>query len=175
MLCEDPRWYVIRTKQFKERLVKQQALTFVHDIYLPLFRSKSLRLGKLISRTEPLFPCYVFARFSFSKAYYRLKHTVGVADVVSAGSDPCEVDGSMVEEIKCRETNGLIVLREPLLEPRQRVAIIRGPLTGIEAVFERYLSGAERVAVLLESLGCGNLRATLSAGAITAANCRRVG
>jgi hypothetical protein len=67
------------------------------------------------------------------------------------------------------------MLNEQRLEPRQRVSIMEGPLCGFEAVFERYLSGADRVAVLLENVGSGNLRAVLRAGAVAPADSCRAG
>jgi len=100
------------------------------------------------------------------EAYYKLTRTVGVVGLVCVGGEPCEVDAQIVQNIKSRETNGVIALIPQELQPRQRVTIIEGALRGIEAVFERYLSGAERVAVLLDSIGHGNFKAILRADAI---------
>jgi transcriptional antiterminator RfaH len=163
-------WYIIRTAQHKERLVKTQVSMFVDDVYLPLLRTKRPHFGKVINSTAPLFPRYLFARFSVATAYYKLRHTPGVCGLVCAGDEPCEVDVSIVQEIRSRESNGLIVLKEQPLRPRQRVNIVDGRFVGIQAVFERYLSNDERVAVLLNSVGAGNLRAVLRASAIAPAD-----
>jgi transcriptional antiterminator RfaH len=173
MLSENMAWYIIRTAQHKERLVKTQVSAFVDDVYLPLLRTKRLHFGHIINSTVPLFHCYVFARFNLATAHYRLMHTPGVSCLVCVGDQPCEVDVSIVQQIKSREQNGLIVLEEQPLRPRQRVEIVAGPFCGIEAVFERYLSNAERVAVLLNSVGAGNLRAILRASAIAPTNSTR--
>jgi transcription antitermination factor NusG len=170
MRSETSAWYVIRTAQYKERLVKTQLSMFVDDVYLPLLRTKRPHFGKLINSTAPLFRCYLFARFNLATAHYKLMHTAGVNSLVCVGDEPCEVDVSIVQEIKSRESNGLIVLKEQPLRPRQRVNIVGGPLVGIQAVFERYLSNTERVAVLLNSVGAGNLRAVLRASAIAPAD-----
>jgi hypothetical protein len=100
-------------------------------------------------------------------------HTPGVGGLVCVGDQPCEVDMSTVQEIKSRETDGLIVLKEQPLQPRQRVDIVEGCFCGVHAGFERYLSNAERVAVLLNSVGAGNLRVILRASAISPANSSR--
>jgi transcriptional antiterminator RfaH len=168
-------WYVVRTKQHRELSVKKRSATLVDDVYLPLLRIKRRHRGKLSEKTEPLFPGYLFARFSLGRAYQRLKYTPGVTGVVCAGDSPCELKPSIIEEIKSRETNGLIVVDEQRLQPRQRVQIMEDPFCGIEAIFERYLSGAERITVLLNSVGQGNLRAVLRASAIAPADFRRVG
>lgn len=165
---KDLAWYVIRTKQYKEQAVKQCASSFVQDVYLPLLKTKRRGLGRLIERIEPLFPCYLFSRFSLNEAHYRLMHSPGVIGIVCLGAEACEVDPLIVENIKSREANGLIVINPKRFRPQQRVTIREGPLRGIEAVFERYLSGSERVAVLMDSIGRGNVRAILRAGALEA-------
>jgi transcriptional antiterminator RfaH len=162
----DSAWYVIRTRQYKERVVVQRASLFIQDVYLPLLRTKKRGLGRLIERIEPLFPCYLFARFRLDEAYYKLTRSVGVVGLVCVGGEPCEVDTQTIQNIRSRETDGLIVLNPKRLRPQQRVTITEGSLRGIEAVFERYLSGAERVAVLLDSIGRGDFKAILRADAI---------
>jgi hypothetical protein len=93
-------------------------------------------------------------------------HSPVVIGIVCLGAEACEVDPLIVENIKSREANGLIVINPKRFRPQQRMIIREGPLRGIEAVFERYLSGSERVAVLMDSIGRGNLRAILRAGAL---------
>jgi hypothetical protein len=44
--------------------------------------------------------------------------------------------------------------------------VVEGPFRGFEAIFQRYLSGAERVAILLSVVESGGLRVVLSAGAV---------
>ena len=157
----DLTWYVVRTKQYKERLVGRSALAIVDDIYVPLIRTKKRGLGRFVERIEALFPCYVFARFRLAKSHQRLMRTPGVFGIVCVGGEPAEVDESIVQEIRSRERDGLIVLPVQRFQPTQPVTITDGPLRGIEAVFERYLSGAERAAVLLNTIGRANVRAIL--------------
>jgi transcriptional antiterminator RfaH len=152
----------------------RRAFELVDDIYLPLLRAKVRRLGRIVELTEPLFPCYLFARFNLEQAHHKLKYCPGVTDILCTGGELCEVDVSIINKIKSRETNGLILLDEQKLQPRQRVSIIEGPFRGIEAVFERYLSAAERVAVLLENVGGTNLRAVLRADSILPIDSPRV-
>jgi transcriptional antiterminator RfaH len=169
-LAEESEWYVIRTKQHKEGFVKQQLvqLQLVKETYLPLLRTKVRYLGKLIEKIEPLFPCYLFAHFSLARAHYKIRHQPGVAHVVCAGGGPCAVDIATIQAIKSRETDGIVVLKEQAsLRPQQRVNINVGPFSGMEVIFERYLSGAERVAVLLHSIGNGSVRAVLNVESVS--------
>jgi transcriptional antiterminator RfaH len=167
-MLEDLTWYVIRTKQHKERLVGRSALAIVDDIYVPLVRTKKRGLGRFVERIEALFPCYVFARLRLAKLHHRLMHTPGVHGIVCVGGEPAEIDEFIVQEIKSRERDGLIVLPVQRLQPTQPVTITDGPLRGIDAVFERYLSGAERAAVLLNTIGRANVRAILRTSTVSA-------
>jgi transcriptional antiterminator RfaH len=172
MRNDSPVWYILRTKRHKELFVKQQASLFVEDVYLPFLRIKRRYLDKTFYKTEALFPGYVFAFFSLSQSFYTLKSTLGVVGIVCAGSEPCEVNVSVIEEIKRREKDGLVVLNEPTLRWRERVSITQGPLRGLEGVFERYLQGPERVAVLLHNIG--NLRVVLPCRSLATVEGRRV-
>jgi transcriptional antiterminator RfaH len=174
VVTADSAWYVVRTKRYKERVVVQGASLFAQDIYLPLLRTKKRALGRLIERIEPLFPCYLFVRFRLEEAHHRLMRSVGVVGLVCIGGEPCEVDGHTIQGIRSREADGVIVLNPKRLLPRQRVTITDGSLRGIEAVFERYLSGVERVAVLLDSIGRGDFRAILRADLIAPITSRDV-
>jgi len=49
----------------------------------------------------------------------------------------------------------------------ERVMVVDGPFRGFEAIFQRYLSGPERVAILLNAVESGGLRVVLSASALS--------
>src|SRR5438876_1159069 len=100
MKTESPQWYLVRTKQYKERLVQSKLSEFIPNTFFPLLRSKGLRWGRLTETLTPLFPCYIFARFDLESTYYKIRHTAGVIHVVCAGGEPSEVDEGIVEEIK---------------------------------------------------------------------------
>jgi transcription antitermination factor NusG len=112
----------------------------------------------------------VFAFFNVDNTLYQLRHCRGLAGIVCAGVEPCEVSSAIIDQLKHREKDGVVVLNEPELHPLQRVSIVEGPLRGVEAIFERYLKGAERVAVLLNSVRGGNLRVVLSSAALAPAD-----
>jgi transcriptional antiterminator RfaH len=173
-MLRDLKWYVIRTKQYKERFVGQSGLAFADDIYVPLISTKKRGLGRFVERIEALFPCYVFARFQLAQSHHRLMRTPGVLGIVCVGGEPAEIDESIVQEIKSRERDGLIVLPIQRFQPTQPVTITDGPLRGIEAVFERYLSGAERAAVLLNTIGRANVRAIVRTSTISPDSSRDV-
>jgi transcription antitermination factor NusG len=48
----------------------------------------------------------------------------------------------------------------------ERVRVAEGPFRGFEAIFERYLSGAERVAILLSTVEANGLRVVLPSSTV---------
>jgi len=158
----------VRTKQYKERLVENKLSEFVPATFFPLLRSTGFRFGHATETLTPLFPCYIFARFDLLSTYYRIQHTAGVIQVVCAGGEPSEVEEAIVEEIRNRGTNGIVERPKESYQQGQRVQVQNGPFSGLNAIFERYLSGAERVALLLNAVDTANIRVILPSARIAA-------
>jgi transcriptional antiterminator RfaH len=167
MESEQLPWYLVRTKQYKERLVENKLSEFIPATFFPLLRSKVSKFGRAIETLTPLFPCYIFARFDLLSTHYKIQHTVGVIQVVCTGGEPSEVDEAIVEEIRSRGTNGIVERPKESYQQGQRVQVQNGPFSGLNAIFERYLSGSERVALLLSTVGTANIRITLPSARIT--------
>src|SRR5712692_3125695 len=135
------RWYLIRTKQYKENLVRSRLSGFVPEAFLPLLRTKTPQWGRLSPAIVPLFPCYLFGFFDLQSAYHKIMRTAGVIGLVRTGEEPVEVNDSIVEEIRCRGRNGIVELPTETFRAGQTVRVKNGALRGLNAVFERYLSG----------------------------------
>src|SRR5271170_7915046 len=160
-------WYLVRTKPGKERWVRDQLATLLPEVFVPLLEARTPRWGKLVWSIAPLFPCYIFARFDLQAHYFDVKYLAGVQGLVSAGNDPLSVPHVVVDEIKRRGVNGVVKIEEKAFGNGERVRVVDGPFRGFEAIFERYLSGAERVAILLSALEAQGLRVVLPASAVT--------
>ena len=159
-------WYLIRTKAGKERWVRDQLRTILPEVFLPLLRGKSPRWGRMSTTITALFPCYVFARFDLQLSYFDVKYLPGVRGIVSAGADPLVVPTGIITEIRRRGTDDIVEIREKPFGSGERVVVVDGPFRGFEAVFDRYLSGPERVAILLSAIEAGGLRVVLPAAAV---------
>jgi len=167
MRANNVEWYLVRTKAGKERWVRDQLATTLPEVFLPLLEARAPRWGKLVWSIAPLFPCYIFARFDLQAHYFDVKYMAGVQGLVSAGSDPQSVPDFVVDEIKSRGVNGVVKIEEESMGNGDRVRVVEGPFRGFEAIFERYLSGAERVAILLNALETKGLRVVLATSAVT--------
>ena len=157
-------WYLIRTKPHKERWVRDQLGSSLSEVFLPLLKTRTHQWGKMAPAIVPLFPCYLFARFALRASYFDVKYTPGVQGFVCAGREPLAVPASIIDEIKRRGVDGIVEVATPRLDRGEKVRVVGGPFRGFEAVFDRYLSGSERVAILLEAIEAKGVRVVLPAG-----------
>ena len=154
-------WYLVRTKPQKERWVQDQLKSISEEAFLPLLRSRTRCFGRIITTVKPLFPSYLFAYFNLQERYFDVKYTAGVHSLVSVGGEAVTVPATIIDEIKRRGTEGIVELAPRRLDPGQKIRIVDGPFRDIEAIFDRYLSGSERVAILLDALGASTIRVVL--------------
>ena len=159
-------WYLVRTKPGKERWVSDQLSAILPEAFLPMLEARSPRWGKMAWSVTPLFPCYVFARFDLRARYFDIRYMTGVQGIVSAGCDPLAVPTSVVDEIKRRGVNGVVKIEPKAFGHGERVRVVAGPFRGFDAIFERYLSGAERVAILLSAVEAKGLRVVLPSSSL---------
>ena len=160
------QWYLVRTKPGKERWVRDQLVGTIPDVFLPMLKARMPRWGRLAISVAPLFPCYVFARFDLSTRYFDVKYLPGVQGLVSAGTDPLIVPEAIVQEIRLRGVDDVVEIHEKPFDNGQAVRVVEGPFRGFEAIFDRYLSSAERVAILLNTIETTSLRVVLPASAL---------
>ena len=146
-------WFCVKTNRYKEQWVTQQLSGSCHEVYLPLLRQykKVRRQFKWV--VEPLFPCYLFARFDREPALGKVRSTLGVATVLSTSEDgPMVVDEAIIDALRERSVNGVIEVRSVPLRPGDELEIIEGPFQGLTALFEKNLKAGERIVVLLDLL-----------------------
>jgi transcriptional antiterminator RfaH len=160
-------WYLVRTKPGKERWVRDQLSMSLSEVFLPMLKARMPRWGRLSVSVAPLFPCYVFARLDLQSNYFAVKYLPGVQGLVSAGTDPIAIPEAIVTEIRSRGINDLVEIHEDPFDNGQHVRVVDGPFRGFEAIFDRYLSGAERVAILLNTIESAGLRVVLPASALS--------
>lgn len=160
-------WYLVRTKTGKERWVGDQLAARSDEVFLPLLKSKAPRWGRMATSVGPLFPGYLFAKLDLQREYFEIKYMSGVRGLVSAGADPIAVPQAIVSEIRRRGIDDVIEIPDKPFGKGERVVVVNGPFRGFEAIFQSYLSGAERVAILLSAVESGGLRVVLSASALS--------
>ena len=147
------RWYAIQTKANKEKEVEKRLTDLRLEVFLPWMRTRR-RIG---SRHQwvlvPLFPSYLFCRLDLVESGKAARYSPGVRDFLKFGSHIAEVDEAIIAALHERCPEGVALIEPLTVKPGETVRIKEGPFSGLEAIFERSLKGAERVAVLLEILG----------------------
>lgn len=100
---------------------------------------------------KPLFPGYVFTRLCMERGdWHKIAYLPGVRKLVEIGGGPCSVDDSIVEAIRLRVHRG--TFRPPPIAPGTKIVVTAGAFADLEGIFCEELSGAERVAVLIEMM-----------------------
>jgi transcription elongation factor/antiterminator RfaH len=144
-------WYALYTKPKKEHqvdsLLREQGI----ETYLPTIRRKVRRRDR--PERVVYFPCYLFARIDFEVVpRSSISWMPGVRRLVSSGDQPAVVAEEIVDLLRHR-LESVEQVGHGRFRPGDRVRITSGPLRDLEAVFERPLSSAERVRILLDVMG----------------------
>jgi len=102
---------------------------------------------------DPLFPGYLFCRLDLFAAGKAARYAPGVKDFVRSGNRIPDIGDEVIGGLRERCPDGIAVFKPRPYRAGEPVLIREGPLSGIEAVFEREMRGSDRVTVLLELLG----------------------
>ena len=136
------------------------------EIYVPRLREPRTAHGRKVTRTPLLFPGYLFVLIQMQ--WRAARWAPGVVRLVMNGVGPAAVPDGVIEDLKARETGGLIDLpRPPKFRTGDRLQVIHGPFAGHVGLYAG-MKPRERVEVLLAILG-GSQRVTLAADAVEAA------
>lgn len=147
------RWYALRTKPRKEAVVERRLRDLNLEVFLPWLQLRR-RMGTRYRQVlGPLFPGYLFCRLDLFLSGKAVRYAPGVKDFVKFGNCIAEVETGVIGALQERCPGGVAELRPKVFKNGEPVLIREGPLSGLEAVFEREMRGSERVAVLLEILG----------------------
>jgi transcription antitermination factor NusG len=156
-LVDESRWYACYTRAHHEKKVDRLLTRGGVESFLPLVQRLSRWTDRTKSTTVPLFPSYVFARFSME----RLFHVLGVPGVTSVVRN----DGRLVavpdeevtnirrfaESLKGSRIESRIVSLPPRGTP---VRFIGGPFKGVSGTVVDHRNHS-RVLVGLAAIGWG--------------------
>jgi transcriptional antiterminator RfaH len=149
---DTPSWYAIRTHPKQESRADENLKAWRVETFFP--RTRDCRFNELTGEPsyfiKPLFPGYLFARFALSRLLQKVRFTRGVHSVVCIGSDPALVDDKVIEIIATQIDEAGFVKVGAHLEPGTKVLIQAGPFKRLTGIFERKVSAADRVQILLD-------------------------
>lgn len=156
-LYEHAHWYACQTRSRHEKVVDELFRRQRIESYLPVVDHKRRWKDRTKRVSFPLFPGYVFARFTLHDLI-RVLSTHGVGQVVSARGYPTPIPVSEIENVRrvstAVEASGAEVEVGPVLQEGDRIRISGGPFEGVEGiVVER--RGRRRVLVVIAAIGQG--------------------
>ena len=152
VITDIPCWYAIRTHPKQENRAEMNLKAWNVETFLPKMRD--CRFNEFTNEPsyfiKPLFPGYLFARFTLNNLLHKVRLTRGVHSVVSIGSDPALVDDKVIEIISAQiDATGFVKIGADV-ELGAKVLIQAGPFKGLTGIFEREASSADRIKILLD-------------------------
>jgi transcriptional antiterminator RfaH len=148
-------WYVLYTRPHREHGVQQFLLSRGIETYLPTPTATRCKYsgGR---QNSSFFSCYVFAHLDLSTmALSWVNSSPGVNRVVSFGGQPAVVPDQVLQYLQQRlaRVDSRDYYRGLPLRPGDCLRVTKGPLQGMEAIFDQRLSSGDRARVLVEMLG----------------------
>jgi len=156
ILYDVPHWYACYTRSRHEKIVDELLRQHKIESFLPVIVRESLWKDRKKLVSFPLFPGYVFARFTLDHLSQVLA-THGVVAVVSARGYPTPIPAVEIESVQLvSRAAGTAAELEPapMLQEGRWVRVSAGVLEGaVGVVVER--RGRQRVLVGISAIGRG--------------------
>lgn len=147
-------WYAIHTKPHREHAVELYLQSRGIGTFLPVLRANAASDRQ--SSERPFFSCYLFANMDFhSVPLSSINWAPGVNRVVAFGGLPAVVPGEVVSWIRDRleQADPRDYHRGKPLSSGDYLRVTKGPLKGLDVVFDQRLSSSARARVFVEILG----------------------
>jgi transcription antitermination factor NusG len=103
------------------------------DALVPVYKARRRWSDRYKEIELPLFPNYVFSRFSW-RQHASLFRVPGIRSVVSFGDTPAAISDEEIAALRLMLNSGVLLKPWPYLKPGQKVRIERGPLQGLDGV-----------------------------------------
>jgi len=146
-----PCWYAIYTKPAKEDLAVEYISRLGLEAFNPKIKKSQKVWGVLREINAPLFPCYVFARFS-EFYMHSVRYARGVRRIVGTGEIPTPIDERIIDCIRSRSVEEQSYGKSSAIKPGDTVVINCGLFYGLEGIVLEELNDKERVRILLNTI-----------------------
>jgi transcription antitermination factor NusG len=127
----EQRWYAVRTRSRFEAVTAAALRDKGYVEFLPIWRSRRQWSDRVKEIDLPLFPGYVFCRFS-ARDPYSVLNSPGVVHIVSVGARPIPVEDREIESVRSICAAGIPAFPWNNVVAGQRLMVVRGPLKGVE-------------------------------------------
>ncbi len=148
------RWYLLYCKRGEQNRAKLHLENQGVECFYPTIEVEKISRGKRQKVAEPLFPCYVFARFDYQQgpSFTAVRSTRGVVDFVRFGAQPKEVQGDLIFELKQIDKRfSENIESKSMPKPGDKVRVKSGQFAGIDAIFQEQ-DGEKRSIMLVQMI-----------------------
>ena len=147
-------WYVVHTHPKQEDRAHTNLKALGIETLTPRLRVNKFNefTDKVTKIVKPLFPSYIFSRFSYDELFHKVRYTRGVHSLVSFNNKPAVVDDEIVELLRLQmESDGCVKTFDDL-KTGDEVIIKSGRFQDFCGVFERGMPDSDRVRILLNTV-----------------------
>jgi transcription antitermination factor NusG len=130
------QWYAVYTRSRHEKYVREQIERRSIECFLPLYDSASRRKDRRVKIQLPLFPGYVFVRFSLI-CRLEVLQIPGVVYFVGFGGHATALQDEEIDSLQKGLSRGITAVPHPYLTKGRRVRMKAGPLVGFEGILVR--------------------------------------
>jgi transcription antitermination factor NusG len=148
--CDSQRWYALQVRTRWESSAAVLLSGKDYQTFLPTYKTKKRRNGRVREVNAPLFPGYVFCQFDAQKRLPILV-TPGVIAVVGRGRVPLPVDDGEIAALRTIVSSGFRAEPWPYLELGQKIRIESEALIGLEGILINF-KGNHRIVVSVSLL-----------------------
>jgi transcription antitermination factor NusG len=153
-LFDTHAWYACRTRARAEKKVDRLLTAAGVTSYVPLIERSRQWSDRSKQVTFPLFPGYVFARFSLS-SLPEIVRTPSLIEVVRVNGSPTPIRESEIESIRSLVLGAHRIGEEPSAHDYfvrgQEVRVVQGPFEGLRGILTE-VRGKTRIVVRLEAI-----------------------
>jgi len=150
----EPKWYACRTRARAEKQVDRVLAAAGIDSYVPVIERLRQWSDRSKRVTFPLFPGYVFARFSLS-ALPQIVRTPNLIEVVRVNGYPTPLRDAEIEAVRSLVAGAHHAGVEPSVQDYlvrgQEVRVVHGPFDGLRGILTE-VRGRTRIVVRLEAI-----------------------
>ena len=147
-------WYCLKSRPKHEHIATAHLRQMPGvEVFCPRLRFQRPTIRGARWFQEAMFPGYLFARFNFIERHKEVGYAMGVSGILRFGERYAAISEEAVLSLRKHTDESHIAVIEPELREGDTVTIVLGAMTGMEAVVKQFLSGRERVQVLLDFLG----------------------
>ncbi|MBN1425724.1 hypothetical protein JXA88_14315 [Candidatus Fermentibacteria bacterium] len=143
-------WLTLHSNPHKEYAVRDFLASQGLTAYVPEELNASQRRDRPPRR--PFFPHYLFLLYPGPEWVERIQWTPGLRRIVTFGNRPALVPTEIILHIQSR-LEAMAATRDGPFRPGEPLVITKGPFRGLDAVFDRGVSRADRVRVFLDFAG----------------------